>query len=502
MKKYLFVLFILFPVVTVQAQATFQRIYSNIPHGVYDMGVDVMQTMDGGYAVIGGNTLGAYLLKIKSNGDTAWVRSYLGQGDVSFGIVRRTTDGGFLIHGNYLFSGGPRGLLVKTDSAGNIGWASSYSGIAWATGACMEITADGGYIVAGQAATGPMDMDLLILKSGPGGWARTYGNGNESAGSIIQTFDGGNVVAGKSGTGSDCLLMKTDSSGNQMWVKKFGNSGSEYPLNVIETNDSGLALLGHTASFSSATETFLLKTDSDGATLWTKVYPGIDGRRVVETSGSDYMMTGYSPGGPFLLRLDSQGAPLWAKTYDVPNADAVGANSLQPTADGGFVFSGDIFLQSDTGIYLVKTDSNGNGVCSASMINVGVLPVSFTSTSPVIPLTSNSGGAGALLLQSVPYNVFVTDPCVTGMDETDFEDPVSVFPNPFSGQTTLRVEKYFKNATLMVYNSQGRSVKQMNNISGQEIIFTRDNFQEGLYLFRLTEGDKPIGSGKLLITDK
>ncbi len=78
---------------------------------------------------------------------------------------------------------------------------------------------------------------------------------------------------------------------------------------------------------------------------------------------------------------------------------------------------------------------------------------------------------------------------------------ISVFPNPFSTQTTLQTDNSFQKATLTVYNSFGRTVKQIDNLSGQSILFHRDNLASGLYFIRLTQDSKVIAIDKLIITD-
>ncbi len=76
-----------------------------------------------------------------------------------------------------------------------------------------------------------------------------------------------------------------------------------------------------------------------------------------------------------------------------------------------------------------------------------------------------------------------------------------LFPNPFSFSTTLQTNKFLSNATLSVYNSYGQQVKQLKNISGQSIILYRDGLSCGLYLIHLTQDNKTITTGKLIITD-
>ncbi|GIV29810.1 MAG: hypothetical protein KatS3mg028_1342 [Bacteroidia bacterium] len=78
---------------------------------------------------------------------------------------------------------------------------------------------------------------------------------------------------------------------------------------------------------------------------------------------------------------------------------------------------------------------------------------------------------------------------------------ITVYPNPFSTQTTLQTNKNLKDATLTVYNVYGQQVKQIKNISGQTITLFRDNLPSGLYFVRLTQDNKIITADKLVITD-
>ena len=79
---------------------------------------------------------------------------------------------------------------------------------------------------------------------------------------------------------------------------------------------------------------------------------------------------------------------------------------------------------------------------------------------------------------------------------------VQIFPNPFFLETVLHTDQFFKDATMTVYNSFGQTVKQINYLSGQAIIFHRENLPSGLYFIRLTEENKTIAVDKLAIADK
>ncbi len=87
----------------------------------------------------------------------------------------------------------------------------------------------------------------------------------------------------------------------------------------------------------------------------------------------------------------------------------------------------------------------------------------------------------------------------------NFDDQISsainIFPNPFSLQTILETEKQLINGTLIVYNYFGSEVKQLTNISGQQIILDREYLPGGMYFIQLMEDGEIIGSGEMVILD-
>src|SRR6185295_6940712 len=105
------------------AQSQFQKVYGNDADQV---GGWIQQTSDSGYIMTGQNGFGttgdAYLLRLKSNGDTIWKRRYGGLSVDDGEYVQQTFDGGFVLAGltDSYGAGGDDVFVVKTDTAGNI----------------------------------------------------------------------------------------------------------------------------------------------------------------------------------------------------------------------------------------------------------------------------------------------------------------------------------------------------------------------------------------------
>jgi hypothetical protein len=115
----------------------------------------VQQTNDGGYIVVGvTESFGAgyddvYLVKIDSNGNKIWHKTFGTKGGFETGYcVRQTPDMGYIITGEifdwYIWDV----YLIKTDSNGNKEWENSIVGGA-SKGYCVQQTTDGGYVIAG-----------------------------------------------------------------------------------------------------------------------------------------------------------------------------------------------------------------------------------------------------------------------------------------------------------------------------------------------------------------
>ena len=136
-------------------------------------------------------------------------------------------------------------------------------------------------------------------------------------------------------------------------------------------------------------------------------------------------------------------------------------------------------------------------------------------TSPYTYLWS-PGGETTQTITGLPqgsYTLCVTDAngCISceifniswsnGINETLSADIISVFPNPFSFSTTLQSDNLFHNATLSVYNSQGQQVKQFVIRNSSSFVIRRDNLPSGLYFVRLTEENKTLATGKVIITN-
>jgi hypothetical protein len=109
---------------------------------------------------------------------------------------------------------------------------------------------------------------------------KTYGGINNERGSCAkQTADGGYIITGWAdsfGAGNwDIYLIKTNANGDTLWTKTYGGTDDDYGFAVQQTTDSGYIIVGSTSSFGAGNfDTYLIKTDVNGNSLWTKFFSG------------------------------------------------------------------------------------------------------------------------------------------------------------------------------------------------------------------------------------
>jgi hypothetical protein len=214
----------------------------------FSWATSVIQTNDGGYALTGqtNTAMGQthissndangfiWLLKTDASGNEMWNKTL---GDETVNSLIQTSDGGYALVGGGVSGNEPNYLLIKTDSAGEIQWTQTYGSKDKDFAYAVVQTADGGYALGGWMwlRSNGGGLNLGIVKTDALGnlrWTQYYGAGQ--GWSMMQTNDGGFAIAGT-------LLVTADAQGNEQWTLDLEGS---YAYSVIQTSDGGYAVAG------------------------------------------------------------------------------------------------------------------------------------------------------------------------------------------------------------------------------------------------------------------
>ncbi len=501
--------------VTAIGQITFQKTFG----GQYaDYGYFVEQTIDGGYIVSGvTNSFGAggnevYLIKTDANGDSLWTKTFGGMGfDFSY-CVRQTTDGGYILTGTtQSFGAGLEDVyLIKTDGNGDTLWTKTFGGANNSDyGWSVQQTMDGGYIITGYTFSfGAGQDDVYLIKTDTNGnlvWSKTFGSADYELGfSVQQTIDGGYIITGDvvSPAGNfDVYLIKTDSIGDTLWTKSFGGIHSDVGYSVKQTVDGGYIIAGNSIiSAGIDSDIFLIKTDVNGDTLWTKSFGGTcydQAYSVQETTDGGYIVLGLtcSFGGiyhdVYLIKTDSNGDTLWTKIIGSASSEDYGS-SIQQTSDGGYIIAGysNSFGTGGTNVYLIKTDSDGNSGCNEG--STSTIVTAFVSQ-VAIPLTIVTSPTSIVTTPATIVSsggIFSTLCTTVGIKEIALDNSFRISPNPVAGNFIISFEEVIMKGSVEILNSLGTKVFIENISTEYKKEINLKNISQGIYFVKVFDGEK------------
>jgi hypothetical protein len=88
-----------------------------------------------------------------------------------------------------------------------------------------------------------------------------------------------------------------------------------------------------------------------------------------------------------------------------------------------------------------------------------------------------------------------------GINSLEQDYQISVFPNPFTTETTIKIplSKKVKNVELKIFNILGNEVQKISGINSNEINVERGTLLSGIYFYQLRNNSGNIALGKLII---
>ena len=287
-----------------------------------DVANAVVSTLDGGFAVLGytqstdgditdktATDSDYWVLKLNANGELMWSQTYGGTADDRGTDIIQTQDGGLAIvgfsrsnDGDATDNAGFRDFwIVKLTTSGDIQWEKNY-GFAGNDEAYSIIqTTDGGYFVSGF-----LDFSM------------SDGGGNDG-------FTGAGTVTPKHGVG-EFWGMLLDADGELIWRRYFGGTNNDRSYQVLQTADGGFLMTGASESDdfdisnpNGSYDYWAVRLNSSGDLIWENSFGGsaIDiAYGLVQTSATTYLMVGDSRSEDGDVSSPLGNADLWAVAFD------------------------------------------------------------------------------------------------------------------------------------------------------------------------------------------
>ncbi|WP_422106447.1 hypothetical protein [Winogradskyella sp.] len=357
-----------------------------------DSAQSVVATQDGGYAILGftqsnngditdkqDESFDYWVLKFDAQDNLQWQKTYGGDGDDRGNDIIQTQDGGYAILGFSFSANGDvtanAGLqdfwVAKLDPNGNMSWQKSFGFQGADSGISVIQTNDQGYLVTGildvTASGGAGETsrnsqrhaggDYWVLKLDSLGdleWSRYFGgNFTDTPEGAVQTNDNGYIIAGGSDSSDtdisgnlgtyDFWVIRITSTGDLVWEKSFGGSQIDEARAIVGTADGNFMITGDTRSTDNdisenkgAADLWLVKMSPDGNLIWEKTIGGTNfdvARSIVKSQNNGFILSGSSRSSDmdvaenkgqndaWVLKIDNDGDLLWEHTIGGSNID-------------------------------------------------------------------------------------------------------------------------------------------------------------------------------------
>ena len=249
----------------------------------WDFGNDVTIASDSNYLVCGstysygaGNT-DMYLLKINTQGDTLWTKTFGGAYEDVATSIDVCKNGDILMAGytKSYGAGNYDALLVRYDSAGNYLWYKAYGDTAIDKIYSVRENYNKDIVLGGYTSSfgaGGDDFYLIYADSlGAQKWYQAVGGpDNERAYTMDLTADSGYVLSGTtSGAGyQDVYFYKMLANGQWNYSTSHGSVQQDNANAIKQTLDGGYIIVGSSSGFGGClSNVFVIKTGVDGLSV-------------------------------------------------------------------------------------------------------------------------------------------------------------------------------------------------------------------------------------------
>ncbi|MCK4638128.1 MAG: T9SS type A sorting domain-containing protein [Bacteroidales bacterium] len=510
-----------------------------------------------------------------------WQQCYGGsETDKALDII--SLQGGYLINGwtssddgdISLNHGLSDGWLIKIDSNGNIMWEKTYGGIQGDNLVRIFSNFNNEYYLLGASNSSEGDIsfdpypgtwDFWIVKIDSAGnilWDKIVGgNGDEVFWTGTLTDDGGVLAFGWTGSDDgdvsvhyglyDMWMVKLDSDGEKEWDFTIGTSGMDVGQAIIQTSDGGYLVGGSSrideggnltcVPHSYKAEAILVKLDADRNIEWQHCYggsedEGITGLLEIEdayvfvayTCSNDGDVSGFhgTPGEScdiWVVKIDFYGNIIWQNCLGGSSYEFT--DIIIQTDDNGFIvtgnttsFDGDVtgnhsLSEFENDIWLIKLSSEGDllwqqciGGIGNERLDYGIIKKSDNN----YVIAGQTDYGPSFDVECTPHAgnypdfwVFeIIDTSTNIINNITNEKVIKIYPNPATDYVVFEIPPSIppnggKNVILI--NDVFGQVVETLSLKNEKTVWDTREVSSGTYFYCLQSGLNTIERGKVVI---
>jgi uncharacterized protein YegL len=308
------------------------------------LGRDIIQTTDGNYVVAGlYDDNSVYVAKYANDGKIIWEKNFNlpTGGEVDIKEMIQTADGGYALVGDvtpsFQYS---LGLFIKLDPSGRTEYLETYPTLNRdVNGRSIVENTDNSYIIVGDKWDPGKDNEgwiMLIDEFGKKIWEKDVNtNERELLYAVTKTRDNNYLAAGCLDPPDDNIIgnykgwvLVFDINGDIIKEQFIGNEITNVFIDVELTNDGGYIFAGRSSSLNEGVQGWIHKTTADFTTEFTRVYgdSGYDVFASVEQhSDGGYLLSGVIENqegrDAWIIKTDFVGVKEWEKIVSGAKSD-------------------------------------------------------------------------------------------------------------------------------------------------------------------------------------
>ena len=504
-KKYIALILLFTSVTLCNAQNTFQELYTA---GTGAKCFGSYQLSDDGYiftGIVSNGTDKIFITRTDCEGNVLWSKTYNDAGSWN-NISQRVIplrNGGFCLAASIGQFNAYNILVVKTDDNGNTIWQKIMNGPGDDIVNSIIETRNYDIVIAGHTNSFGQDAgssynDVYVARIDSNGnylWGKSIGTYQniDQAFDVYETTDSMLISTGRyieQGTFYS-FILKLDGAGSVQFLKAYGDTNQySAAYGIIECSGGGYAIAGASTimktNFQSYADEFLIRTDSNGDTLWTRTYHGtnpdgsenassliqINNGFLIGVATMSYPTVGFVPNKHVVIKTDLLGNMNMVKSYNSGGSHY--PYITNPRNGIGLLLSGFTTNYSSSTFkpIIIRTDVNYSSGCNETdLLSLTVMEYPpFQVRTPAYVVASG----GSLINSNISANLVWSDSVIcanildscsnitTGITQNENAPAENVFYNSSANEIILEgLESDIKEVEL--YDYSGRLIMNRKN---------------------------------------